>query len=207
MKQILLITSLFLTCAVFAMAQKKPPVKDLQPQSPPGAATQQVSAPQVSENFIIGLEDVLAINVWKETELSVPTVVVRPDGKITLPLIGDVQASGLTTKKLQDAIAERLREYVATPTVTVTVTKVESQKVSIVGAVAKPGAYSLGSPMTVLDLIARAGGLTDYAKLKNIKIIRKRDGKTLAFNYKDVINGKNLSQNVVLENGDIVLVP
>jgi len=208
MKQILLCMSLILALAVSGLAFQNPPSKGGAPQRPAAAVPQgKAPASEVSENFVIGLEDVLSINVWKEPELSVPQVVVRPDGKITIPLIGDVQASGLTTKKLQDALAERLKEFVAAPTVTVTVLKIESQKVSIVGQVARPGAYPIGAPMTVLDLIARAGGLTEFAKTKSIKIVRKRDGKTLLFNYKDVINGRNLGQNIVLENGDIVLVP
>ncbi len=208
MKQIPRITSLFLAFAVLGFAQQKPPVKNAAVQ-PAAAQTKQVtSAPPIDENYVIGLEDVLAINVWKDVDHSAPQVVVRPDGKITLPLIGDMQANGLTTKQLQEAVAERLKEYfVSVPTVTVTVTKVESKKVSIVGAVTKPGAYPLGAPMTVLDLIARAGGLTEFAKMTKIKIVRKRDGRILEFNYKDVMNGKNLGQNVVLENGDIVMVP
>jgi polysaccharide export outer membrane protein len=208
MKQILGIASLSLLFAVFGLAQQKPPVKNAAGQ-PAAAQTQQVpSSSQVDENYVIGLEDVLAVNVWKDADHSAPQVVVRPDGKITLPLIGDMQANGLTTKQLQEAVAERLKEFfVSVPTITVTVTKIESKKVSIVGAVAKPGAYPLGAPMTVLDLIARAGGLTEFAKATKIKIVRKRDGRILAFNYKDIMNGKNLGQNVVLENGDIVMVP
>jgi polysaccharide export outer membrane protein len=207
MKQILPITSLLLVFAVLGFAQQKPPVKNAAVQ-PAAAQTQQVtSSPPIDENYVIGLEDVLAINVWKDADHSAPQVVVRPDGKVTLPLIGDMQANGLTTKQLQEAIAERLKEFfMSVPTVTVTVTKIESKKVSIVGAVAKPGAYPLGAPITVLDLIARAGGLMEFAKTTKIKIVRKRDGKILAFNYKDVMSGKNLGQNVILENGDIVMV-
>jgi len=198
MKQILRITSLFLVSAALGFAQQKPAVRNAVGQP---AAT-------AAENYVIGLEDVLAVNVWKDVDHSAPQVVVRPDGKITLPLIGDMMANGLTTIQLQGAIAERLKEFfVSVPTVTVTVSKVESKKVSIVGAVVRPGAYPLGAPMTVLELIARAGGLSEYAKTTKIKIVRKRDGSVLPFNYKDVMNGKNLSQNVILENGDIVMVP
>ena len=170
-------------------------------------ATGEGESVPVGENFVIGLEDVLQINVWKEPDFSVQSVVVRPDGKITLPVIGDIQANGLTTKQLQDSYIDRLRTYVKDPTVTVIVVKIESQKVSIVGAVGKPGAYPMGAPMTVLELIAKAGGLTDYAKATRIKILRKKDGRLLLFNYKDAINGRNLKQNVILENGDMVLVP
>jgi len=208
MKQIMRITSLFLAFAALGFGRPNPPA--IQAAAKPAAAPVQrgTAAVQVDEKYVIGLEDVLAVNVWKDVDHSAPSVVVRPDGKITLPLIGDLQANGLTPMQLQEAIAERLKEFfVSVPTVTVTVTKVESKKVSIVGAVVKPGAYPLGAPMTVLELIARAGGLSEYAKTTKIKIVRKKDGRVLQFNYKDVMNGKNLNQNVVLENGDIVMVP
>jgi len=208
MKRILRITSLFLAFAALGFARQNPPVSHAaeQPGAEPGQ--QAKAAAPANESYVIGLEDVLAVNVWKDIDHSAPSVVVRPDGKITLPLIGDLQANGLTPKQLQEAIAERLREFfVSVPTVTVTVSKIESKKVSIVGAVVKPGAYPLGAPMTVLELIARAGGLSEYAKMTKIKIVRKRDGRVLEFNYKDVMKGKNLGQNVILENGDIVMVP
>lgn len=164
---------------------------------------------EIPEDFIIGLEDILAVNVWREPELSVAEVIVRPDGKISLPLIGDIQAGGLTTKQLQDSITEALKEYVAAPTVSVVVSRIASLTVSVQGQVAKPGIYYLGSPMTVLELLARAGGIGEYANQKNIAVIRKVDDKTryFKFNYKDVSRGKNLQQNIILQNGDIVIVP
>ncbi len=201
MKQIVLVMTLFLITAGQVLPQPYP-VSHIT-----GGVGQIESTPPVSEGFVVGVQDVLAINVWKEPELSASEVVVRPDGMITLPLIGDVRADGLTTLQLQEAISNRLTAYVANPTVTVTVVRIESHKVSIVGQVTKPGSYPLIAPMTVLELIALAGGLTEYAKTKDIKIVRKKDGKTLSFNYKDVIKGKNLQQNVFLEVGDIVLVP
>ncbi|MBN1567584.1 MAG: polysaccharide biosynthesis/export family protein [Acidobacteria bacterium] len=166
-------------------------------------------APDVPEAFVIGLEDVLSVGVWKEPDLSVKEVVVRPDGKISLPLISDIQASGLTPKQLQDRIAEKLKEFVASPTVTVSVLKIASQSVSIVGQVARPGSYFLGSPMTVLELLARAGGFREEANAKKIAIVRKENGKTsyFSFNYKEVSKGRNLQQNIVLKNGDVVIVP
>ncbi len=166
------------------------------------------AAPE-GEEFVIGLEDALSISVWKEPELSVKDVVVRPDGKISMPLVGDIQASGLTPSQLQQRIAERLKEFVASPNVTVVVTHISSQSVSIVGKVFKPGIYLLGSPITVLELLARAGGLQEEAKTKRIKIVRQQSGGTVqfSFNYKDVSAGKNLQQNIVLKNGDVVIVP
>jgi polysaccharide export outer membrane protein len=203
MKQILLIVSMLILVAGAGVAQQKPPAKGAVPQPQAGAT----AASQVSESFVIGLEDVLFVSVWKETDHSAPQVTVRPDGKITLPLIGDIQAAGYTPRQLEKVISDRLKDYLTAPNVTVGLVRIESQKVSIVGSVSRPGSYPIGAPMTVMDLIARAGGLSEYAKGNSIKIIRKRDGKTLLFKYKEVINGKNLAQNIILENGDIVMVP
>ncbi len=176
------------------------------PSQKPASGQTSTSVP---EDFVIGMEDVLAVNVWREPELSVKEVVVRPDGKISLPLINDLQASGLTTRQLQERIAERLKEFVASPNVTVVVVRIVSQSVTIVGQVLKPGVYYLGSPMTVLELLARAGGFREEARIKKIKIVRKEGGKTsqFSFNYKDVSEGKNLQQNITLKNGDAVIVP
>jgi polysaccharide export outer membrane protein len=173
------------------------------------SAYQVPTTKEVPENFVIGLEDVLAINVWREPELSVKEIIVRPDGKISIPLIGDIQASGFTPKQLQERITEKLKEFVASPSVTVVVLKIASQSVSIVGQVAKPGVYYLGSPLTVLELLARAGGFREEANKKNISIVRKEGGRTVSFrfNFKDVSKGKNLQQNIILENGDVVIVP
>lgn len=161
------------------------------------------------QEFVIGLEDVLSVNVWKDPELSIKEVVVRPDGKISVPLLGDIQADGLTVRQLQDEIAGKLKDYVTAPVVTVTVIRIFSKSVSIVGQVVKPGVFPLGSPITVMELLARAGGLTLDAKPKKMKIIRKEQGKsiTLPFNYNDMINGKNLKQNIFLKSGDIVVIP
>jgi polysaccharide biosynthesis/export protein len=163
----------------------------------------------VSTDYLIGVEDVLAINVWKEPELSVKEVAVRPDGKISFPLITEIQASGLTPKQLQEQLASRLKEYVAAPNVTVVVLKILSQSVSIVGQVSKPGIYILGSPITILELLARAGGLREEAKSKRIQILRKEGEKTknYSFNYNEVSRGINLQQNIVLKNKDVIVVP
>jgi polysaccharide biosynthesis/export protein len=175
------------------------------------AAIAQEAAPATAPgaDYVIGKEDVMAINVWKDAELSIKDVVVRPDGKISLPLVGDVQADGLTVKQLQDTITDKLKEYVTAPVVTVTVTKIFSKSVSIVGQVGKPGIYTIGSPMTVIELLARAGGPTIDAKTKKIKIFRKEGGKilTFLFNYNDIASGKNLSQNILLKSGDEIVVP
>jgi len=161
------------------------------------------------DELVIGPDDVLVINVWKEPEVS-QTVPVRPDGKISLPLIGPVTASGLTPTQLQASIAHELENYLSHPEVTVIVHEVKSQRFVVVGEVAKPGAYELQTHMTVLDAIAGAGGPLEYAKLKSIYVLRTGpDGKAvrLPFNYKDAIKGKNLAQNVRLQPHDRVVVP
>jgi polysaccharide export outer membrane protein len=170
---------------------------------------QTTSSTAVSQDFVIGLEDVLAVSVWKEPELSIKDVIVRPDGKISLPLVGDVQASGLTPKKLQDWITERLKEFVASPTVAVIVTKIASQSVSVVGQVGKPGIYYMGSPLTVLELLARVGGFREDAKTKKILIVRKDGTQTqnFLFNFKEVAGGQSLQQNIILKSGDVIIVP
>jgi len=177
--------------------------------SEPNATEPSLTASSQDPEYIIGVEDVLSINVWKEPELTLPQIVVRPDGKITIPLINDIQADGLTARQLQDKITGDLKEYVASPNVTVTVLQVLSNSVSIVGQVSVPGTYTMGTPMTVLEVLARAGGLLEYAKKKDIKVIRSEYGRTqqFSFNYKDIIKGKNLKQNIQLQRGDIILVP
>lgn len=160
-------------------------------------------------DYIIGSDDVLAINVWKEPDLS-RTAPVRPDGKITLPLIGDVSASGKTPKQLQTNIELDLAKYISKPAVTVIVQEAKSHKFNIVGEVQKPGSYLLTNPMTVLDAIALAGGFRDWAKVKSIYVLRTgaNGSRTkLAFNYKKVIKGHDNEQNIQLQTGDTVVVP
>lgn len=163
----------------------------------------------LTEDYVIGANDILTINVWKEPDLcrSVP---VRPDGKITLPLIGDVQASGKSPRKLQQEIQEDLLAFVAVPDVTVIVQEVKSLKFNIVGEVVKPGSYPLTESTTVLDAIALAGGLGEFAKRNGIYVLRIRpDGSSerLPFRYSQVLKGSNLSQNVQLQSHDTVVVP
>ena len=158
---------------------------------------------------MIGVDDVLAVSVWKEPELS-RTLPVRPDGKITLPLVGDVQAAGKTPYKLQQELHDSLAAFVAVPEVAVIVQEVKSLKFNIVGQVAKPGSYPITESMTVLDAIAQAGGVGIYAKSNSIYVLRIRpDGSSvqLQFRYKQVLKGTNLSQNVKLQPRDTIVVP
>jgi len=161
------------------------------------------------EGFVIGPDDVLAVNVWKEPEIS-RAVPVRSDGKISLPLAGEVQASGQTPRQLEIAITRKLEPYISEPDVTVIVQEIKSQRFNILGQVTRPGSYLLTKPMTVLDAIALAGGFRDFAKQKSIYVLRQNlDGTTarLSFNYKEVIHGKNPSQNVRLEPRDTIVIP
>jgi polysaccharide export outer membrane protein len=163
----------------------------------------------IDDTYVIGFEDVLAIDVWKQPELSVKEEVVRPDGKISIPLLGDIHASGCTAKQLRETIAEKLKDYVAAPVVTVTVIRILSKYVSVVGQVSKPGTYTLGSPTSIMELLARAGGLTIDAKSKKILVIRKDGEKTITipFNYNDMVNGKDLKQNILVISGDLLVIP
>jgi polysaccharide export outer membrane protein len=180
-------------------------------QRGPETAAQQSTPPSkhVTDDYIIGPSDILAIDVWKDTELT-RTITVRPDGKISLPLVGELDVNGLTAKQVQHLIVQRLAEYISNPQVTVMVQEVKSQTYVIVGKVVKPGSYELGKPTTVLEAIAIAGGFLDFAKVNKVKIIRPRAGgqpETLYFDYKQVLKGKNTEQNVDLRNGDTIVAP
>jgi polysaccharide biosynthesis/export protein len=159
-------------------------------------------------NYVIGGQDVLDISVWKETELT-RTVPVRPDGKISLPLLNDVQAAGLTPTQLAEQITESLKKYVTNPQVTVIVAQINSQRIYILGEVARAGAYPLLPNMTMLQGLSSAGGFTQFANTKKIYMLRTENGKQTKypFNYKDVIAGKSSEQNIVLRAGDTIVVP
>ncbi len=185
-----------------------------QPVAAAGAKSQEPAsanaAVQPHDNrYTIGNTDVLAINVWKEPEIS-RSLPVRSDGRISLPLVGEIQAAGKTPLQLEQAIAARLQEYITNPEVTVMVEQINSEKFNILGMVQKPGSYPLALTTTLLDAIAEAGGFRDFAKLKKIYVLRQNanGGETrIPFNYKDVIQGKHPEQNVKLQPNDTVVVP
>lgn len=161
------------------------------------------------ENYIVGVGDVLEVNVWKEGELS-KTVPVRPDGMITLPLVGEIKAVGLTPIQLQDQVTTALQKVVSEPQVTVMVVSVNSMSFNIMGQVNKPGYYPLTRPITILDAIALSGGFRDFAKQKKIYVLRRTENGTeerLKFNYKEVIKGKNMAQNIKLLPHDVLVIP
>lgn len=159
--------------------------------------------------YVIGVGDGLGVNVWKEPELS-KNVPVRPDGMITLPLVGEIKAAGLTPVQLQDQITASLAKVMSDPQVVVVVESVNSLSFNIMGNVFKPGYYPLGRPITVLDALALSGGFRDFAKQSKIYILRTDpDGKQekIHFNYKQVIKGQKMSQNIMVEPRDTIVVP
>lgn len=164
--------------------------------------------PPLPTDFVIGAEDVLGVVFWREAELS-GDVIVRPDGRITLPVIGEMVAAGLTPQQLHRQIHDAAAKYINDPNVAVVVRTINSRKVFVTGRVTTPGTYDLKQPTTVLQAIALAGGLTEYADAKNITVLRTRNGTTevLKFNYRDVAKGKSLDQNVLLLPGDTIVVP
>jgi polysaccharide export outer membrane protein len=173
------------------------------PNSP--EKTAESSAAAVDPNkYLIGPEDILFIRVWREPDFTLPAA-VRPDGKITMPLVGDVQAGDKTPMQLTKSITEMLGKYLNNPDVNVMVTDVRSKKYYIDGEVLKPGTYLLVTPTTVLEALSNCGGFRDFANSKKIRILRK--GNILHFNYKDVSKGKNLEQNILIESGDHIIVP
>jgi len=162
-----------------------------------------------NKSYVIGENDLLSIDVWKQQEIS-RQVPVRPDGKISLPLVGQIQASGLTPLQLQANITEKLKTYISNPEVTVIVEDPRSHQFNMVGQVARPGSYPLTESMTVLDAIAAAGGFKDFAKETKIYVLRPMPGGIrvrIPFNYKNVIKGKDLQENVPLKPGDTIVVP
>jgi polysaccharide export outer membrane protein len=177
--------------------------------SAPSATGAEAGTKPHDDTFVIGNDDVLAINVWKEPDIT-RSIPVRSDGKISLPLAGEIQAAGRTPLKLEREIANKLQSYISEPEVTVMVQQINSEKFNILGQVTRPGSYPLTNSATVLDAIALAGGFRDFAKQKSIYILRQDPAggqSRISFNYKDVIKGRNPEQNVKLEPRDTIIVP
>jgi polysaccharide export outer membrane protein len=186
-------------------SQDKKSSADVQPSS---KAAAQSRAAVADPNYVIGPQDVVDISVWKEPDLS-RTVPVRPDGKISLPLVNDVQAAGLTPTQLGAQITSGLTKFVTNPQVTVIVSQINSQRIYVLGEVTRTGSYVLLPQMTVLQALSDAGGFTPFANSKKIYVLRQDSGKQqkLPFNYKDVVSGKDPGQNIELKPGDTVIVP
>ena len=173
------------------------------------STTAVVTAVPVAPDYVIGPDDVLSILFWRDKDLSAADVTVRPDGKITLPLLNDVQASGRTPEQLGDAIREAARKYVEDPNPTVIVKEIKSRRVFITGRIEKPGLYPLNGRTTILQLIAMAGGLREFVDGKDISVMRNEKDKQTVFdfNYQDVVKKRYLNQNIELKPGDVVVVP
>jgi len=183
-----------------AQSSPSPPVR-------PDTSTPDVAL-AVPADYVIGPEDVVGILFWRDTDMTAD-VTVRPDGMITLPLLGDLRAGGLTPDALRDLVKREAAKLMEDPNITVVIRTINSRKVFISGEVTNAGAYPLAGPRTVLQLIALAGGLTEYADSKNIRIVRTEQGRTSSFkfNYKEVSKGLKLDQNIQLKPGDTVIVP
>ncbi len=198
---------LCLVAARFSMrAQEQPPAaqpKPLQPAKAEAAGAQALAAPVDPKTYVLGSEDIIHIRVWREPDLT-EAAAIRPDGKITMPLIGDVQAGGLTPVQLAAQITEKLSQFINRPEVMVSVQTVRSKRYYVTGEVNRPGAYPLAVPTTVLEALTLSGGFREFANQKNITILRGT--KKFKFNYKEVIQGKNMGQNIPLENGDYIIV-
>ena len=165
-------------------------------------------AQQENPDYLIGPNDILNIHVWREPELT-RDVTVTPDGRITFPLIGNIMAQGKTVTELKEIIAEKLKNFVTAPEVTVIVNESRSRIIYVIGQVNTPGPYPLAPSMTVLQALSAAGGFSEWADTKNIMIVRRQDGKDiqLRFNHKKFISGKDLKQNILLKPNDTVVVP
>jgi polysaccharide export outer membrane protein len=188
----------------------------LQAQKPDSAATSRSDASSTApikaetsvavdpKSYVIGAQDILMIRVWREQDFT-GAYPVRPDGKITLPLVGDVQAGGLTPERLGEQLKQALSAYINAPDVSVSLQTVNSKKFYITGEVNRPGEYSLATPTKVFDALSNAGGFHDFANKKKILIMR--GAERIKFNYQDILKGKSLEQNILLENGDTIVVP
>ena len=202
--------AVFLMLAVVPAKAQEPAGSHQTAQSPvPAMPDETVKKSATADpNYVIGAQDVLDINVWKEPDVS-RIVPVRPDGKISLPLLNDVQAAGLTPAQLAAQVTESLKKYVTSPQVTVIVTTINSQRVYILGEVTRPGAFPLIPGMSVLQALSSAGGFTQFAKVKSIFVRRVENGKEskYPFNYREVISGKKPEQDILLKAGDTIVVP
>jgi len=209
----LLVVVVLASCLPGETTQAQSAVFGSQGRATSTGVSSQTTAPSEHEltNFAeykIGAQDVLKIDVWKEDQLS-RTVPVRPDGKITLPLLNDVQAAGLSPMQLSLTIRDGLKKYLNEPQVSVTVTEINSRRIYVTGEVVRAGAYPLFPDMTVLQALSTSGGFTQFARVKSIYLLRTESGKQVKhpFNYKDAISGNKPQDNLVLEPGDVIVVP
>jgi len=193
-----------------ASAQTNEKSKEKDTAKPAAASAADSGAALATPNdYVIGPQDVLSINVWHELEVSVPQVPVRPDGKVSLPLLNDVQAAGNTPAQLTAILTQQLKRYISEPRVTVTVVQMNSQRFYIMGEVLRPGSFQLHANTTVLQGLASSGGFTEMADAKKIYVLRKQESGQvkLPFNYREVVKGRKAEQNILLQAGDTIVVP
>jgi polysaccharide export outer membrane protein len=202
----MIVSLLLILLALPAVGQKKPKTEFR--DAAKSADGNMSGAAATDPKYVIGPQDVLDINVWKEPTIS-RTVPVRPDGKISLPLLNDVQAAGLTPQKLGEEITADLHKYLENPQVTVIVTAINSRRIYILGEVNRSGTFQMLPNMTVLQALSDAGGFTPFAKLKDIYVLRTVNGRQekFPFNYKDVLKGEKSQENILLMPGDTIVVP
>lgn len=203
---VFLLISLVSPVGGLVVAQPPQPAETPQPEQKPPEKPATVTGGSVvdTKTYKVGPEDVLKVGVWGDNNFT-GNYTIHTDGAITLPLIGDLAVGGLTPVEIEPMITKALSKYIVKPLVTVTVQAVYSRKYYIDGEAARTGEYSLQAPTTILDALSKAGGFRDFANLKKIYVLR--GDKRIPFNYKEVIHGKNLSQNITLEPGDHIVVP
>jgi polysaccharide export outer membrane protein len=199
---------LALTAGSATQAHQEPAANPGKPAGNASQATAATPTPASDADYKIGPQDVLRIDVWKEPDIT-RVAPVRPDGRISLPLLNDVQAAGLTPTQLAATLTEGLKKFITNPQVTVSVSEINSRRVYVTGEVTKPGAFPLLPNMTVLQALSSSGGFSQFAKVKGIYVLRVEDGKQVKhpFNYKDVVSGKKPELNIVLQPGDVIVVP
>jgi polysaccharide biosynthesis/export protein len=203
MKLAVLLSPMLLAAGILAQSSGQPKAADNKADKPPETVQETGAAP----DYVIGADDTLHISVWKEPDLS-EQLPVRPDGKISMPLLNDVQAAGLTPLQLKDSITERLKKYIADPHVTVVVLAMNSRRIFVTGEVLHSGPMTLLPHMTVLQALSQAG-FTQFANPKAIYLLRTQNGKQekLPFNYKEVVKGNHPEENIELKPGDTLVVP
>jgi polysaccharide export outer membrane protein len=185
------------------------PALPTSPASPAAAVKPEVRNRNVADDYIIGAGDVLQINVWKEPDASVASAMVRPEGKISMPLLKEVSVIGLTPAQAEEAIAQQLAKFINTPDVTIVVSAINSKKIYVLGAVKKEGPIAYTYRMTVMQALSEAGGITDYAKRKKIYVLRNQNGRDfrISFDYDAVLRGERMETNIPLLAGDTLVVP
>jgi polysaccharide export outer membrane protein len=208
----LILAAVLVTASVPLFAEQAKPLAPAPTQGPKTAPTAGATQPGLIDppaDYVIGIGDVLFVNYWRDKDNMTGDYPVRPDGKVTLPLLNDVDAAGLTTEQLRDRLTKASLKFLEDPTITVGVRAINSRKVYILGGIQKPGPYDLLIPMDVVSLMAVAGGLKEFVNGKNILIMRADGGgtKTFHFNYQDFSKGKELDKNIPLKPGDRIVVP